>query len=360
LRNEIELLVSLHHPYIIKPELAFVDDRVNVCVQFPFYEQTSKSWIQGKSMSELRLFYNKLLHVLSFIHSKLIIHRDIKFDNILVTKDGNPIIIDFGVGKKDYFQQTGTIGVGTPYFMAPELEKSHATFSSDVRSFGVMLYDTFYGIGKFSFYTKDNIQFSTLKEDPEGRLVELLRRILKMNPSERPTFQELILDPFFMNDEQKMIKKSKNLLEKEEKIKLVLDSLPKLNTSSVLNLTLNRNNVVDDMIKFFSKVNGMHLLDSTNITFVNEFVVDQGGPTIEMFVLFFTQVFERKELFKSYETSLVLVSDKEGNNLEAYEVIGKLMLKALLHRIPVPLLFSSFVYRFIMDEVKNGDESYSF
>lgn len=57
--------------------------------------------------------------------------------------------------------------------MAPELENSPASYASDVWSFGVLLYDGFYGIGEFGFQKRDNIKFPDIKDD-DGKIVSSL------------------------------------------------------------------------------------------------------------------------------------------------------------------------------------------
>jgi serine/threonine protein kinase len=153
----------------------------------------------------------RILQTFSHIHSKFVMHRDIKFDNILVKND-EPVIIDFGIGKKDVIMQTGTIKVGTAYFMAPETEVGKNTFASDIWSVGVMLYDAFYGIDQFGGNIRDSIQFPKISGDDDGIMVNLLKRVLQLESHTRPSASDLLLDPFFLTDARKRMLNDKMIL----------------------------------------------------------------------------------------------------------------------------------------------------
>jgi hypothetical protein len=67
--------------------------------------------------------------------------------------------------------------------------------------------------------------------------------------------------------------------------------------------------------------------------------------------LCFDQLFKRTDLGKQFdESALVIPSDQEGNIDRIWKVIGKMMLMVLIHRIPVPCRFASFVYRFLTED----------
>jgi NIMA (never in mitosis gene a)-related kinase len=80
---------------------------------------------------------------LKYIHDRKIIHRDIKSLNIFLTAQGLIQIGDFGVAKvlQHTTQKAGT-AIGTVSYMAPEiLEEEPYSYSSDVWSLGVLLYE---------------------------------------------------------------------------------------------------------------------------------------------------------------------------------------------------------------------------
>lgn len=76
----------------------------------------------------------------AYIHSKRICHRDIKGGNILVNRNGQVKLADFGVSKQIEVGQPGTVGglVGSPHWMAPEVVVGAApNFSADIWSLGI-------------------------------------------------------------------------------------------------------------------------------------------------------------------------------------------------------------------------------
>ncbi len=68
------------------------------------------------------IYIQQVLHGLDFLHSQVVIHRDIKGANILTTKDGIVKLADFGVATKlTDSEKSNSAAVGSPYWMAPEV-----------------------------------------------------------------------------------------------------------------------------------------------------------------------------------------------------------------------------------------------
>merc|ERR1711934_1247513 len=90
---------------------------------------------------------------MAFLHSKKLIHRDLKPQNLLVSQDWTCKIADFGVSTiKPAVTQVMTC-VGTPSYMAPEvLRKGKYSEKADVYSFGVLLLEVYTGQYPYSQY----------------------------------------------------------------------------------------------------------------------------------------------------------------------------------------------------------------
>ncbi|KAG3116074.1 hypothetical protein PI124_g5535 [Phytophthora idaei] len=145
--EEIILSASLNHLHIVSflgvawsslDNLAMVMEHCPMGDLRRFLAESGRllSWSRDK----IRMAVG-IAQALRYIHERdpPIIHRDLKFKNILLTDTLEAKIIDFGVSRsrKDGFM---TAGVGTPYWIAPEiLEGKRYTEQADIYSFGVVL-----------------------------------------------------------------------------------------------------------------------------------------------------------------------------------------------------------------------------
>jgi serine/threonine-protein kinase len=102
---------------------------------------------QGRTLSEneVKQILVSLLPVLDYVHSRHMVHRDIKPDNIIIRKrDGLPVLIDFGAVKEAMNTMVNVPGnsahsvvIGTPGFMSSEQAGGRPTYASDLYSLGL-------------------------------------------------------------------------------------------------------------------------------------------------------------------------------------------------------------------------------
>ncbi|HEX7690303.1 MAG TPA: serine/threonine-protein kinase, partial [Burkholderiaceae bacterium] len=143
-----------------------------------------KSFFNAKhpfSMSQIVRLMGELLDALGYSHSRGVIHRDVKPDNIFVTDDGSVKLGDFGIARIDSTQKThaGTV-LGTPSYMAPEqIRGETADARSDLYAAGVILYQFLVGERPFS-----------------GGMVQVMQKVLMEAPkppsSHNPSIPEAI------------------------------------------------------------------------------------------------------------------------------------------------------------------------
>lgn len=144
--QEARLLARLQHPHIL-PIFDYGTEEGYTYIVMPFIESGALAeQLQGQplSLSEISRIVAQIGSALDYAHAQGLIHRDIKPSNILVDKQGNCILTDFGIAKlyegTAQFTNTGGI-IGTPTYMSPEQGSGReVTSRSDIYSLGVVLY----------------------------------------------------------------------------------------------------------------------------------------------------------------------------------------------------------------------------
>lgn len=149
---------------------------------------------------------------LRYCHSRGILHRDIKLDNILLTSEGDIKICDFGVSKLVKPGEIMTEQCGTPAYIAPEIfeNKGYEGYASDVWSAGVVLYAMLYGTVPFKASNMSELQKqiikvqTTFKDEISSEAISLLKSILERDPSKRLSIPEILRHPWMKDVPEKV------------------------------------------------------------------------------------------------------------------------------------------------------------
>jgi tetratricopeptide (TPR) repeat protein len=152
--HERRILANLDHPYISRLLDAGTapDGRPYFVMEFvegqPIVEYCAKQQLDLNAALEL---FRKVCDAVAFAHRKLIVHRDLKAGNILVTADGSPKLLDFGIAKlldpERRGEETAPSGrILTLECASPEqIRGEQVTTSTDVYSLGLLLYELLAG-----------------------------------------------------------------------------------------------------------------------------------------------------------------------------------------------------------------------
>ncbi len=112
----------------------------------------------------------QLADALDYAHKQGIVHRDVKPSNVLMTRDGRPMLTDFGIAKALYesaaLTRTG-ISIGTPEYMAPEqIQGQPVDGRTDIYALGIVLYEMVTGWAPFSTPTPVATLYKQVNEPP--------------------------------------------------------------------------------------------------------------------------------------------------------------------------------------------------
>jgi tRNA A-37 threonylcarbamoyl transferase component Bud32 len=112
----------------------------------------------------------QLADALDHAHRQGIVHRDVKPNNVLITRDGRPLLTDFGIAKAlnetQALTRTGT-SIGTPEYMAPEqIQGQKVDGRTDIYALGIVLYEMLVGWAPFSATTPVAALYKQVNEPP--------------------------------------------------------------------------------------------------------------------------------------------------------------------------------------------------
>ena len=150
LRAESQAVAMLSHPNIVSVYDVSHSDDVEYIVMELIDGITLKQYLQKKSVldpSEVLDFTIQTAKALEHAHSKGIIHRDIKPQNIMLLKDGMIKVADFGIASlENTIEENNGETVGSVHYIAPEQARGEAPDArSDIYSLGIVMYEMLTG-----------------------------------------------------------------------------------------------------------------------------------------------------------------------------------------------------------------------
>jgi len=217
--SELEISKSLDHPNIIKYLDAFETSH-RICIVHELVEGSDllEHLLENGKMAEDEAagVFRQLLSALEYCHARNVFHRDLKLENVMITKDLNVKLIDFGLSDVvAYPEQPLKTVCGTPLYCSPEILFLHASAEAsckgfqggpaDVWSVGVLIFALLTGCAPF-----DDSDFQRLRRDVSRNRINypayisdqakgLLKSVLVTDALMRPTVSDLLSYSWFQD-----------------------------------------------------------------------------------------------------------------------------------------------------------------
>ena len=215
--KEIEILKKLNHPNIVKlydviytdKYILLIQELVNGISLRNFYDSEIRNQenISDRKLQILNSILNQILSAFDHIHKKGIAHRDIKLENILMTKNNEIKIIDFGFGMINQRNNLQKFFCGTPNYMAPEivLKKDYNGQKVDIWSLGVLIYKLF--CADFPFKGKNQKELYnqiikgkfTIKDYVPGYIKKIIEKMIRVKPNQRISCEQALVSFWLKN-----------------------------------------------------------------------------------------------------------------------------------------------------------------
>lgn len=210
--NEGRILATIHHPAVINVYASDVEEGGVPFLVMEFVDGKSLGCHKEALRSEPATLINHFIQLFSGIHAchqQGIIHRDLKPENVLINKEGQLKLVDFGIAKTATRHTKTGMAIGTPHYMSPEqcLGKADITAKTDVYAAGIMLFEILTGKLPFDIeghatdpalaialmHLNDTPDFSGFSTVAQGDSFKaLVAKMLAKKPEERPEIPEIL------------------------------------------------------------------------------------------------------------------------------------------------------------------------
>lgn len=209
--REIALLRLISHPFICELFHSFAKNDSYYLVMEMEESGTLTTLINKEgplSEDTARDYFAQMISAIRYLHQNKIVHRDLKTDNLLLDRNKNIRLIDFGLSNICKGDSLFSTACGTASYAPPEVisAKSYG-FSVDIWSAGIVLFAMctgrlpFYEANTKKMYEKILYQEPVFPTTMSPSLVDLLRKMLTKNPESRITIEEITKHPWFLQSQ---------------------------------------------------------------------------------------------------------------------------------------------------------------
>ncbi|XP_026355090.1 serine/threonine-protein kinase PLK4 [Ursus arctos] len=207
-QNEVKIHCQLKHPSILELYNYFEDSNYVYLVLEMCHNGEMNRYLKNRmkpfSENEARHFMHQIITGMLYLHSHGILHRDLTLSNLLLTRNMNIKIADFGLATqlKMPHEKHYTL-CGTPNYISPEIAtRSAHGLESDVWSLGCMFYTLLIGRPPFDTDTVKNTLNKVVLADYEiptfltREAKDLIHQLLRRNPADRLSLSSVLDHPF--------------------------------------------------------------------------------------------------------------------------------------------------------------------
>jgi serine/threonine protein kinase len=147
--------------------------------------------------------FKQIISAIQYCHSKGVSHRDIKMDNIIIDRQLNVKLIDFGFGA--YINDKVSVFCGTPSYMCPEIVSKTPYYGhhADIWALGILFYTLhagdypFRGSNDRELYKKIQKGTYSIPNNIPKSVANLIRQMLMISPLQRITADQVQKDDYF-------------------------------------------------------------------------------------------------------------------------------------------------------------------
>ncbi|XP_051954207.1 serine/threonine-protein kinase Nek1-like isoform X2 [Xyrauchen texanus] len=209
-RKEVSVLANMSHPNIVQYKESFEESGclyivMDYCEGGDLFKKINNQ--KGSQFHEEQIldWFVQICLALKHVHDRKILHRDIKSQNIFLTKDGTVQLGDFGIARVlNSTVELARTCIGTPYYLSPEIcENKPYNNKSDIWALGCVLYEMCTLKHAFEAGNMKNLVLKIIRGSYPPVSVHysldlrsLLAHLFKRNPRERPSVSTILDKPF--------------------------------------------------------------------------------------------------------------------------------------------------------------------